>query len=43
MNQRSRIAGQTAAATSNDAEEALRRVQGRPAPTSTPRTMAVAA
>lgn len=33
MNQRSRIAGQTAATTSNDAEEALRRVQGRPAPT----------
>ncbi|WP_275424325.1 hypothetical protein [Streptomyces parvus] len=43
MNQRSRIAGQTAATTSNDAEEALRRVQGRPAPTAKPRTPGVAA
>ncbi|MFI9194175.1 hypothetical protein ACIG0A_33355 [Streptomyces californicus] len=43
MNQRSRITGQTAATTSNDMDEALRRVQGRPAPTSTPRTLAVAA
>ncbi|MFE9461687.1 hypothetical protein [Streptomyces californicus] len=33
MDQRSRITGQTAATTSNDMDEALRRVQGRPAPT----------
>ncbi|MGW5989458.1 hypothetical protein ACWFRT_13770 [Streptomyces anulatus] len=43
MNQRSRITGQTAHTTSNDAEEALRRVQGRPAPTTNPRTTTVAA
>ncbi len=43
VDQRSRITGQTAATTSNDMDEALRRVQGRPAPTSTPRTLAVAA
>ncbi|MEU0625004.1 hypothetical protein ABZ329_29605 [Streptomyces rubiginosohelvolus] len=30
------------AATQNDMDEALRRVQGRPAPTSAPRTLAVA-
>ncbi|MFJ9988533.1 hypothetical protein ACIQUD_31750 [Streptomyces globisporus] len=43
MNQRSRITGHTTATTSNDMDEALRRVQGRPAPTSAPRTTAVAA
>lgn len=54
VNQRSRITGHTAPTTpahaeaisqypGNDMDEALRRVQGRPAPTSTPRTTAVAA
>lgn len=43
VNQRSRITGQTAPTTSNDMDEALRRVQGRPAPTTTPRALAVAA
>ncbi|MFF2731805.1 hypothetical protein ACFVS9_28340 [Streptomyces sp. NPDC058008] len=44
MNQRSRITGHTAPTTpGNDMDEALRRVQGRPAPTSRPRdTKAVA-
>lgn len=43
VNQRSRTTGHTAPTTSNDMDEALRRVQGRPAPTSAPRTLAVAA
>lgn len=39
MNQRSRITGHTAPTTpSNDMDEALRRVQGRPAPIAKPRT-----
>ncbi|MEV2259187.1 hypothetical protein AB0J13_11065 [Streptomyces anulatus] len=42
MNQRSRITGQTAHTTSNDMDEALRRVQGRPAPTTNPRLTATA-
>ncbi len=42
VNQRSRITGQTAATTSNDMDEALRRVQGRPAPTTSPRLTATA-
>lgn len=43
MNQRSRITGQAAHTTSNDMDEALRRVQGRPAPTTKPRALAVSA
>ncbi len=42
VNQRSRITGQTAPTTSNDMDEALRRVQGRPAPTTSPRLTATA-
>ncbi|MEK8143622.1 hypothetical protein NKH18_21170 [Streptomyces sp. M10(2022)] len=43
MNQPNRLTGHTALTTANDAEEALLRVQGRPAPTTKPQTFAAVA
>lgn len=43
MDQRSRTSGHTAVTTRNQADEALRRAQGRPAPIAKPRPQTVAA